>query len=416
MKRILLGVICFLMVFVSGCQNAPVHVIAQTTPSPANSPTPCATPEPTPIKTTTTDPTPTPVPQPTQITLMVAGDLLCLYSQLNAARQDGEYQFDYCFGEVKEIISSADLAIGNLETLVAEGYAYTGRAPTQTITETAEDGTETVTTVSDGNTKINAPESYLGAVIACGFDVLTNANNHIYDHGADGIVKTVSKLDEYNVYHTGAYATEEEKTPLIIDVEGINIAIFAYTTILNNHPGNSSAYMVDRYSEELVSADIAAAKEAGADYIIVCMHWGNEHTHNPTRSQKNMAEYIANAGADIILGSHSHCTQPIETIETERGSVPVIYSLGNFISSMAKTMHNDSVILRLVLEKNYVEETTSLISFTYIPTLCTDTSTGRFVVLPASLESIAGSGMASALENSRERTIDVLGDTVATPE
>ena len=348
---------------------------------------------------------------------MAIGDLLCLYAQLSTARQGDGYEFNYCFAEVKGILSSADLTIGNLETLVAEGYSYTGPVPTETITIPSEDGSEpTTTTTRSGSTKINAPESFLTAVLDCGFDVLTNANNHIYDRGSDGIIKTLEKLDEYGVNHTGAYAEEEDKQPLIIDVEGINIAVLSYTTILNHSPGSSNAYMIDRYSEELVTEDIAAAEEAGADYIIVSIHWGNENTHKITNSQKNIAEYIANAGADIILGAHSHCTQTIDLIETEDGSVPVVYSLGNFISSMARTINNDGVIIKLVLEKDNVENTTSLIEFTYIPTLCTTTDAGRFVVVPANLESIEGSDMASALEKSRARTIDVLGNTIAVPE
>ena len=154
--------------------------------------------------------------------------------------------------------------------------------------------------------------------------------------------------------------------------------MLAYTDILNNRPGSDYKYMVDTYDEAQIAADIEAARADGADFVIVYMHWGVEHTHQPTHTQENMAEFIANAGADIILGSHSHCTQPFDTIETDRGGVPVLYSLGNFISSMAKTMHNDGVIVHLVLEKKHETNQTSLVSLTYTPTLCTNTDAGRF--------------------------------------
>ncbi len=135
-----------------------------------------------------------------------------------------------------------------------------------------------------------------------------------------------------------------------------------------------------------------------------------------THDSGNIIAGSANAGADIILGSHSHATQTFRIIETQSGSVPVIYSLGNFISSMSKTMHKDGVMVNLVLEKEYENETTSLIKLTYTPTYCTSTDAGRFVVLPADLQSIRESDMASSLENSRERTIKILSDTVAAPE
>ena len=415
-RRVLLGTICICMVFAGGCQSVSVVTAAESTPSPSSTPEPTPTETPEPTSAETSEPTPTPVPEPTQVTILAVGDLLCLSAQLSAANTGDGYSFDYCFSEIKEVISSADLAIANLETLVAEGFSYTGSAPVTEIIVESEDGSGPVPTTTRGNTKINAPETFLSAVADCGFDVLTNANNHIYDRGSDGIIQTVQKLDEYGIAHTGAYATEEEKTPLIVDVEGINIAILAYTDILNNRPGSDNAYMIDTYSEEQVTSDIAAAKDAGADYVIVSMHWGTEHTHNPTSTQRVMAQFIADAGADIILGSHSHCTQPMEYIETARGSVPVIYSLGNFISSMSKTMHNDGVILSIELEKEYETGSTSLVSLTYIPTLCTTTSAGRFVVLPADLASINESDMASSLEDSRERTVDILGDAVATPQ
>jgi poly-gamma-glutamate synthesis protein (capsule biosynthesis protein) len=285
------------------------------------------------------------------------------------------------------------------------------------VTETDEDGNTIEKTVQSGSTRINAPASFLDAALDCGFDVLTNANNHIYDRGTDGIVKTLEELDTRGVPHTGAYAAEGDKVPLIVDVEGIHIAIFAYTDILNNSPGSSNTYMIDRYSEELVAADMAAAEEAGADYTIVCIHWGIENTHSENSAQRRMAEFIANAGADIILGSHPHATQPVALIATERGEdVPVVYSMGNFISSMPRTMNKDSVIMRLALEKEHETGTTSLTGLSYIPTLCTSTSGGGFAALTADLASIEASSSPSQLSKSRARTIDVLGDTIAIPE
>lgn len=422
MKRISLLVFCFLILFSFGCDISSSVVKETAAPTailtPTQTPAPAVTTAPASIKTTAPGPTPAPITKPVRIHVLAAGDLLCLNSQLSAARKSGEYQFDYCFSEIKEKVSFADLAIANLETLVAQGYSYTGPKPeTEYEQMVKEDGTtELVPIAKSGNTSMNAPEAYLSAVADCGFDVLTTANNHIYDRKADGIVQTMQKLNEYSVYHTGAYATQEEKTPLIIDVKGINIAILAYTEILNNRPGSKNAFMVDLYSEEKVTGDIVAVLNEGADFVIVCIHWGTEHTHRQSRSQKRHAEFIANAGADIILGSHSHCTQPFDNIETQHGNVPVIYSLGNFISSMSETMHKDGVMVNIIIEKEYETETTSLVQLTYTPTFCTSTTAGRYIVVPADLESIEQSPIASSLEDSRQRTIKILSDTTALPE
>ncbi|MEL7604117.1 MAG: CapA family protein, partial [Bacillota bacterium] len=162
---------------------------------------------------------------------------------------------------------------------------------------------------------------------------------------------------------------------------------------------------------------IAAAWEAGADFVIVYMHWGKENTHTVIRRQRTIAQELADAGANLILGSHPHCTQEFDLLETEHGNVPVIYSLGNFVSSMAgRAINRDGMILKFVIEKDNVTGETTLQALSYIPTCCSTTSEGRFVVLPASEAYIAESPYANALQSSRERTIDVLGTDIATPE
>lgn len=359
-------------------------------------------PEPLPTAEETPDISPSPYPtveyepEPIRATVVAAGDLMCLYAQLLAARKGSKHHFDHCFAEIKERVSEADIAIGNLETLVAKGYKLTGPSP------------------ETGGPKINAPETFLSAVVGCGFDVLINANNHIYDYNMDGLNKTIKKLEEYGVYHTGAYATGAQRDQLIMDVKGINIAVLGYTDFINGSPRVKGK--VDKYSEKLVSADIKAAREKGADFVIVYMHWGKENTHKITKRQKSEAVFLANAGADIIIGSHSHCVQEVGSIETKNANVPVFYSLGNLISSMGRTINKDSALVNITLEKNIETGETKIFELTYTPTLCTSTAAGSYVVLPADDEYISRSGKAKALKAARKRIIKVMGETVAQPE
>lgn len=365
----------------------------------------------------------------------MAGDLLCLSAQVSAAKSNGEYDFNESFAIIREKISAADLAIGNLETLVCEGYPFTqpnadngdatvaeesGTAPDAAVPAdpaVVADPAAAPSPTKRPNPRINAPESFLSALLDCGFDVLTTANNHIYDYSADGLAQTLSKLDEYGFAHTGAYTKIADRVPLIMNAGGIQVAICAYTDIINRRPDSDNAFMVSRYDEDLIAADIAMAREAGADYVIVSMHWGEEHTHTPNRAQRKMAAFIAENGADIIFGSHSHCTQPFEAIETDRGSIPVIYSLGNFVSSMGKTMHKDGVLVNLVLKKDLVRGETSLASLTYTPTFCASSSDeGSFVVYPADAALVSQSVKSSTLIESRKRTIEVLTENIATAE
>ena len=279
--------------------------IEEEVPEVTKTPEPVQTPSVSLIPWTEPEPTPDPtLPPTTTLNIAAVGDLMCLYGQLTSAHSAGKYVFDECFAQVEPILSSADLTIGNFETLIAESFPYTKANSYTEKTITPSDGSEPYTTsVRAGNPRLNAPESYLRAVADCGFDVLVTANNHAFDRGSEGIIETMSKLDEYGMYHTGSYALAQDKVPLVVNRNGIKVGVVSYTDISNKKPGSSEAYMLDRYNEELLTVDIEAAKQAGAEFVMVYIHWGNSNTHKVTSRQKKMAQFIADAGADIIFGA-----------------------------------------------------------------------------------------------------------------
>lgn len=413
MKRILLVVLCLLMLFVArskaeptldkeaeaiaAADNAlPVKVFEEPRASaPAKTSAP-ETLQPLSAASELSASEETPLPEPERATVIAAGDMMCLYGQMVSARKKGKYDFNYCFEEIKKRVSAADIAVANLETLIARGYGYSKQD------------------LGPGNPKLNAPDEFLSAIAACGFDIMINANNHIFDYKTGGVEKTLAKIDEYGMMRTGAYAKGQQRAPLIMDIRGIKIAVFGYAVNINGQP--RGATMVDKYSEKLVSADMKAAREQGADFIIVYMHWGKQDTYIVTRDQKKQAKHIANAGADIIIGSHPHRVQGVGSIKTEHGDVPVFYSLGNLISSATLNTKRESALVNIVIEKDSLTGETVIAALTYIPTLCTSTRAGRNIILPASLEYISRSGKAKALLAARKRIIKVMGDAVAQPE
>ena len=106
-------------------------------------------------------------------------------------------------------------------------------------------------------------------------------------------------------------------------------AFLSYTTSLNGlRVPSSKWYLVNEYSKERVANDIQKIKE-DVDVIIVSMHWGSEYQDYPNQEQKDIAQYLASLGVNIVIGTHPHVIQPIEKI----GDTLVIYSLGNFISA-----------------------------------------------------------------------------------
>lgn len=255
-------------------------------------------------------------PQLVEITLLAAGDNLLHDTVSRAARQpDGSYDYKPIYEFVKERIGQADIAFVNQET------------PTNPNRPPA------------GYPAFNAPPSAVEALIDAGFDVVNFANNHIMDTGVKGVSATYDLWkDRSDVQITGIFGSQEERDSqiTIVEREGFRFAFLSYTYGTNGIPVKQP-WQVALIDMELIKADIARAK-AQADFVIVNYHWGVEYQLSPNSSQTAIAQQTADAGADLILGGHPHVIQPIANIITADGrTVPVIYSLGNFISSQKKT-------------------------------------------------------------------------------
>ena len=218
------------------------------------------------------------------------------------------YDFSYVFEDIKDYIQSADIAIGNLETTFAGSKAGYSGYPT-----------------------FNTPEQLAQNLVDLGLDVVSTANNHSLDKKYVGLESTLNELDKVNLNHTGTYrSAEEQNTILTKNVNGINIAFLSFTYGTNGIPvPKGKEYCINLIDEKLMLDQIAKAKELNPDLICVSMHWGEEYTATPVNSQKQIAQYLASLGVNVIIGTHPHVIEPIEYI----GDTLVIYSLGNFISA-----------------------------------------------------------------------------------
>lgn len=251
----------------------------------------------------------------------------------------GEWDFDGSFQYAQTILKEGDLVIGNLETMISQS------SPLSMQIRRLED-----------KPYLNSPAAFLDSVKYAGYDLLTLANNHNCDVGVRGLFETLDNLDRWNFMHTGMFADQEEDRYLLVDVNGIRIGIVSYATYFNTKEDNFSLegqeILLNAFDKDKAKRDIRAARKAGAEYIIAFMHWGKENTHETTRKQERYASQIAEAGADYIVGSHPHALQHYDIIETEDGrQVPVIYSMGNFLSCMTNDVNNDTLILQLNLKK-----------------------------------------------------------------
>ena len=264
-----------------------------------------------------------------RITLLFAGDLMQHQAQINAARApDGKYDYSPCFSLVKEQISRADIAVGNLEVTLG-GKPYRGY-PT-----------------------FSAPDEYLQAIKDAGFDVLLTANNHCLDRGKKGLERTIARMDSLSIPHAGTYRNMEERRqryPLFIRKKGFCIAILNYTYGTNGLKA-ASPNIVNYIDKETILEDIRSARAVQPDAIIACMHWGEEYHSLPDRGQRELADWLLEQGVTHIIGAHPHVIQPMELREAGNRQHVVVYSLGNFISNMSAANTDGGLIFTLELEK-----------------------------------------------------------------
>ncbi len=321
----------------TACRGGDVVVdIGHDTPAPTAKPTTSPTAEPTPEPTA--EPTPAPTPGPVHATLMFVGDLMCLSSQQRGAKQQAGgsgYDFSPSFAYVREVFNNADCVIGNLETSLSHSWPY--------ATEQRNIG---------GMPNCNGPKQYLGALKFAGFDALVLANNHCCDAGVQGIIETTQAVEEYGFPYTGLFREKDAQRFVILDVKGIKVGLLSYAEFYNSKDKAvreaGCEYMINTYSKERIAEDIAAARAAGAELIVAYNHWGAEHTHQPTPKVVTHAQEMADAGVDIIIGSHSHAVQPVVWLTAADGrQVLCAYSMGNFVSSMGRSTANDTFIAEI---------------------------------------------------------------------
>ena len=288
----------------------------------------------------------------TTINMAVIGDVMCHGPNYKDAYNSSTktYDFSTFFTQINSYISSADIAIGNLETTFAGGKkAYSGY-PT-----------------------FNSPPELAQNLFDLGIDVLTTSNNHSLDTGYNGLVNTIDTLDNVGISHTGTFKSEEEKNKILIkDVNGIKIAFLSYTYGTNGIPIPSGKdYCINLIDKKLIKSQIDSAKSLNPDLICVSMHWGVEYKIKQNSEQEELADFLFENGADIILGSHPHVLEPMEkrTVTLADGTTKdgfLIYSLGNFMSAQKDKYTKDSIILNLKITKHSDGKVT-IDSYDYTP-------------------------------------------------
>ncbi|MBE7057483.1 MAG: CapA family protein [Ruminococcaceae bacterium] len=317
-----------------------ITVAVSCTPNnsdPAKSPsylfnTPGATPQATPEKAELTY---------TDITLLNAGDIMYHGPQLNSAYNSstGKYDFSDNFQYMKSIVSAADYAVANFETTTANQIKY------------------------ESYPSFNSPLETLTSIKDTGYDMLLFANNHCYDKKKDGFVATLNQFKNFGFDYIGGKLSEEEKSYMVKDVNGIKLGMMNYADTLTSKNGQyytingitindgcdklMDIYMRNEYEKlySEVSERIADMKEQGADIIIMYIHWGDEYKLEPVSSQTIVAQKLCDLGVDVIIGGHPHVIEPMEILTSQTNpehSTICFYSLGNYISNQNRLTLSNS--------------------------------------------------------------------------
>jgi len=280
-----------------------------------------------------------------KIKLTFVGDLMCHLPQLNAARiKKDSFDFKPSFNYIKKFLENSDLTFGNLETVIGEEKDNYKGYPT-----------------------FNSPPEFVDALKYAGFDILFTSNNHAYDQGISGILRTISSIQKNQMEYIGTYFSQSDYDSLkIISKKNFKIGLLAYTYGLNINI-KMNKYAVKIIDTLLIKREINQLKEKAADIIVVYFHFGDEYKRNPSSYQKEIVRKTIEYGADIIVASHPHVVQPIMIYSSGNkiGKTLVAYSLGNFISNQRWRYSDAGVILSVYLSK--INNTIKLDSISIIP-------------------------------------------------
>lgn len=311
--------------------------------------------------------TPRPAGSLRSVRMRVVGDIMFCQSQLVFAKHS-DYDFHNQFELIADQLGNADYTMGNMEGTIGK-YKSSNYS---------------------GYPQFNAPEVALAPLKDYGIDFLTLANNHMLDRWSGGVTNTVDNVEKYGFGHVGAYRTQAEKdAPVIYEVGGIKFGFMAYTHATNSMErrgvDEEAVALVPYIQKADFAADVKKLRDAGAEVIIAFPHWGDEYVRVPDSSQKKYAKRLAEAGVDIIIGSHSHMVQPMgyqtATVNGQTKQVFTMFSMGNFISDHIVQYTDNGVILDFTVNE-HEDGTFTCDSVGYIPTY-TWKQDGAVKVLPS---------------------------------
>lgn len=283
---------------------APPRTTTESTAEETTAPGPTTEPEPQ-------EPGP---PEPRRLSVTVSGDVLMHTGVWESAEIFGTrtgrqaYDFRPMFESIKPVYDDADLAVCHLENPLAE-----------------PDGPFLNYPVFSG------PPQVADGLRWAGIDACTTASNHSVDQGFEGLERTLDVLDAEGIEHAGTARTRREaRTPTVLEVEGVEVALLSYTYGTNGLPvDEDKPWSVNLLDTRRILAEAARARRAGAEIVMVGVHDGLEYQVQPSESQLQVFDTLTRSDdIDLVYGHHAHVVQPVDRVN----GTWVAYGLGNFIA------------------------------------------------------------------------------------
>lgn len=243
-----------------------------------------------------------------RLTVAASGDLLIhgpVFRRALAYGGGRRYEFRPMFRVIRPLIAGADLALCHMETPLSYG-------PPQ------------------GYPSFRTPVGLAAGVRATGWDACSTASNHTLDAGQRGVDTTLDVLDRFGVRHAGSYRTRAAaRRPTVLEAKGVRVAFLAYTELTNGQPV-PHPWTLNLARAHRIVRDARRARRAGADAVIVNLHWGAEYRGAPTRAQRSLADALTRSKyVTAVVGQHVHVVQPIRWIHGK----PVVFGEGNLLSN-----------------------------------------------------------------------------------
>ena len=377
----------------------------------------------------TTVPPTTEPPEPEHVvataTIASQGDLLMHKPVFDTCRQsDGSYDFSSIFRYSKDLVSSYDYSVANLETTFGgDGYPY------------------------QGNPAFNCPDGLMDAVVDTGYDMLLTANNHAGDTMGDGITRTVEQIRAKGVTALGSQLDGDEPKYAIVDINGIKIGMVCYTWAYSGDGNTFSLngltpvkdvgqmnYFTNANPDKLYNEAeqiMADMKANGAEVTMMFLHWGQEYQITENAAQQKMAQRLCDMGFDVIVGGHPHVVQPValleSTVDPDHKTI-CIYSLGNAVSNQRTGVSDlfppgyteDGALFTVTFEK-YSDGTVYVSAADVIPTwvnMNSNNGSRDYNILPLVKDQEEQwteqfgltDGQFSSAQKSYDRTMGIVGD------